>query len=263
MAKLTLKENDMWYVLQTLTGKEEELIRMIKKIVPCDLYSDCFVTYYERIWRKQGKSVVHVERLFPGYVFIISDTPESLFFHLKNVPAMSKMISDGNFTFLTLEKHEELFLQDMLGENRIVHLSYVKVNRKGIVNAASLPLSKYMTQIQRFQLKKRYVILKLQLGGVDKTVVLGIIVNEDIQQEIEYGKVEIPIKMPNRYKASQLDEKETLAVGDHVKVISGSLENMTGVIWKVKKNTVEVGVRLFGQDMAIEMPRENICKSFL
>ena len=34
MAKLTLKENDMWYVLQTLTGKEEELIRMIKKIVP-------------------------------------------------------------------------------------------------------------------------------------------------------------------------------------------------------------------------------------
>ena len=37
----------MWYVLQTLTGKEEELVRMIKKIVPCELYSDCFVAYYE------------------------------------------------------------------------------------------------------------------------------------------------------------------------------------------------------------------------
>lgn len=253
----------MWYVLQTLTGKEEELTRMIKKIVPCELYSDCFVAYYERVWRKQGKSIVHIERLFPGYVFIVSDKPQELFLRLKSVPAMSKLISDGSFTFLALETEEEMFFEDMLGEERIVHLSYVRANRNGKVDIVSQPLKKYVSQIVRYQLKKRYVILSLKIMGIEKTVALGIILDEDIRQEIMYGKVETPRTMPKVYLASKPAEEELLKIGDHVKVISGSLENMTGVIWKLKKNTVEIGVRLFDQDMAMEVPRENICKSFL
>ena len=253
----------MWYVLQTLTGKEEELTRMIKIIVPCELYSDCFVAYYERVWRKQGKSIVHIERLFPGYAFIISDKPQELFLQLKSVPAMSKLISDGSFTFLALETEEEIFLEDMLGEERIVHLSYVRANSNGKVDIVSQPLKKYVSQIVRYQLKKRYVILSLKIMGVEKTVALGIILDEDIRQEIMYGKVETPRTMPKVYLASKPAEEELLKIGDHVKVISGSLENMTGVIWKLKKNTVEIGVRLFDQDMAMEVPRENICKSFL
>lgn len=253
----------MWCVLQTLTGKEEDLVRMIKKIVPVEVYSDCFVAYYERIWRKQGKSQVHVERLFPGYIFVITDNPQQLFLQLKDVPAMSKLMSDGSFAFLSLEKEEEDFFQDILGEKRIVQLSYVKTNGKGNVHIASDPLSKYRSQVLRYQLKKRYVIIRLQMLGKEKTVALGIILDEDIQQEIMYGKVENPVVMPKKYSLPELEEAETLAVGDHIKVISGTLENMTGVIWKVKKNTVEIGVRLFGQDMAMEIPRENICKSFL
>ncbi len=54
----------MWYVLQTITGREEELVHYIEEIVPKELYTDCFVAYYERVWRKQQESVVHVERLF-------------------------------------------------------------------------------------------------------------------------------------------------------------------------------------------------------
>ncbi len=253
----------MWYVLQTLTGKEEELVRMIKKIVPCELYSDCFVAYYERVWRKQGKSVIHIERLFPGYVFVITDKTEELFWQLKNVPAMTKLISDGSFTFLPLEEEEEMFLQDMLGEKRIIQLSYVKVHGRDNVEVISHPLKKYKDQVMRYQLKKRYVIIKLKMLGRDKTAALGLILDEDIRQEIKYGKVEMPQSKPKEYTLPEQQEKDILAIGDHVKVVSGTLENMTGVIWKVKKNTVDVGVRLFGQDIAMEIPRENICKSFL
>ena len=96
----------MWYVLQTMTGREEELVHYIEEIVPKELYTDCFVAYYERVWRKQQESVVHVERLFPGYVFIVSDTPKELYLCLKKVPAMSKMIADGNFDFLCIEEED-------------------------------------------------------------------------------------------------------------------------------------------------------------
>ena len=49
-------------------------------------------------------------------------------------------------------------------------------------------------------------------------------------------------------------------MGDQVTVLSGTFEHMSGIIWKVKKNTVEIGVRLFGHDMSMEVPMESVCK---
>lgn len=252
----------MWYVVQTVTGREEELVHMIRDIIPSSLYVDCFVIYYERVWRKQQQSIVHVERLFPGYVFVVSAEPEELFLNLKKVPAMSKLIADGNHTFLSLEIDEETLFQNILGENHIIHLSYVKTDGKNHIRCIAGPLKNYMDQVVRFQLKKRYVIIRLKIMGIEKTVALGIILNEDIQQEITYGKVEIPMTMPD-YDIPRPEHSEPFAVGDQVKVISGTLENMAGVVWRVKKNTVDIGVHLFGQDMSIEVPMEDICKNFL
>lgn len=253
----------MWYVLQTMTGKEEELVCMIRKILRPDWYNDCFVAYYERIWRKQQQSLVHIERLFPGYVFIISKTPEQLFLQLKQVPAMSKLMADGEFTFLALEQEEENFFREMLETNHVVRLSYVKTNGKGRALQIAGPLKLYEEQVVRFQFKKRYAIIRLTLLGEEKTVSLGIFLDEDIRQEIAFGKIEAPLQVPEHYPVETFLEGEPLfAVGDHIKVISGAFENMSGVVWKVKKNVVEIGIRLFGQDMSVEMPVENIVPNF-
>ena len=249
----------MWYVLQTTTGREEELVQMVREIVPSSLYSECFVAYYERVWRRQQESVVHVERMFPGYAFIVSDAPKELYLRLKEVPAMSKMIADGSFNFLPIEQDEEAFFQNMLGSRHIVQLSYVELNSKGRILKVAGPLKQYVPDIVKAQYKKRYVIIRLKMMGVYKTIALGVILKEDIQQEIRYGKVETPVELPEHYQLALPDEEQTYAVGDHVNVISGEFENMSGVIWKIKKNTVEIGVHLFGQDLPMEVPIENIC----
>ena len=118
----------------------------------------------------------------------------------------------------------------------------------------------YLTQVVRYQFKKRYVIIRLKLLGEEKTTALGIILNEDVRQEIEYGKIEAPITLPPTYQAIKPETGEAFAVGDQVTVLSGTFEHMSGIIWKVKKNTVEIGVRLFGQDMSMEVPMESVCK---
>lgn len=250
----------MWYVLQTMTGDEEELVHMIRRLLPENCYTDCFVPYYERIWRKQQKSYVHVERLFPGYVFILTETPDDVFMELKRVPAMSKLLADRNFQFLSLETEEEEFLGKMLGETHIVKLSYVETNGKGKVYRVAGPLEDYLTHVVRYQFKKRYAIIRLRLLGQDKTTALGIILNEDVRQEIEYGKIEAPLMLSPIYQAPQPGEGASLMAGDRVTVLSGTFEHMSGIIWKVKKNTVEIGVRLFGQDMSMEVPLESVCK---
>lgn len=252
----------MWYVLQTMTGREEELVHYIEEIVPKELYTDCFVAYYERVWRKQQESVVHVERLFPGYVFIVSDTPKELYLCLKKVPAMSKMIADGNFDFLSIEEEEEAFFANMLKNQHIVRLSYVELDGRGRILRVCGPLKEYADSIVKAQYKKRYVIIRLKMMGSYKTVALGVILKEDIQQEIRYGKVETQLEMPEFYHAAQPEKDHGYAAGDHVSVISGSFENMSGVIWKVKKDTVEIGVHLFGQDMSMEVPVNDIRKNF-
>ena len=251
----------MWYVLQTITGREEELVYLIRKIVPPAVYEDCFVAYYERIWRKQQQSIVHVERLFPGYVFILSETPQELYQELKRVPAMSRIVADGNFYFLPLEKEEEIFFRDMLAKDHIIHLSYIETNGKGRVYRISGPLKSYADRVQKYQFKKRYAIIRLRLLGVEKTVALGILLNEDIQKEIQYGKVEIPLEMPEVYEVTKPEAEQEIAAGDHVTVISGALAGMQGVAWKIKKSTVEIGIRLFDQDMAMEVPIEFISKT--
>ena len=175
---------------------------------------------------------------------------------------MSKMIADGEFTFLPIEQEEETFLDNMLRADHIVRLSYVAMDGKGRVYRILGPLEEYASQVVRYQFKKRYVIIRLRLLGEEKTVALGIILNEDIQREILYGKVETPFKMPEYYQLPQGREERPFAVGDHVKVTSGPLENMPGVIWKIKKSTVEIGVRLFGQDMPMEVPVGSVVTNF-
>ena len=187
-----------WYVLQTRTGEEEKLVEMIRRIVPRHLYGECFVIYHEQLWRRQQKNLVQVRRAFPGYVFITSREPEALFFCLKKLPAMVKMMAHDDDFFLPVEAEEEAFLKQMMNEQHVIGLSYLETDGKGKILQVSGPLSSCVSQIVRCRFGKRYVIVRLQLLGKEKEVLLGIILKEDISQEIRYGRVEAPVKFAER-----------------------------------------------------------------
>ena len=55
-----------WYVIQTYTGREEQLVEMIRRIVPRNCCGECFVIYSEQLRHRQQENQVHVLRLFPG-----------------------------------------------------------------------------------------------------------------------------------------------------------------------------------------------------
>ena len=191
-----------WYVLQTRTGEEERLTELIRKIVPENLYGECFVVYQEQLRRRKQKNFIHVRRVFPGYVFITSREPEELFLCLKQVPAMSKMMADDEFFFLSVEREEAEFLKQIMDEDHVICLSYLETDGKGKIRQVSGPLKDCMSQIVRFQYGKRYVLVHLKLLGEEKTVLMGIVLKEDMCQGVEYGRVEAPGKAPGRYEAA-------------------------------------------------------------
>ena len=60
----------MWNVIQVVTGKEEETKNVIEKEQGREFFKDCFYIRRERVWRRDGQCIVHLETMFPGYLFL-------------------------------------------------------------------------------------------------------------------------------------------------------------------------------------------------
>ena len=258
-----------WYVIQTYTGREEKLIEMIRRIVPGDLYGECFVVYHEQLRSRGKENQIHIERSFPGYAFITSEQPEQLFLHLRRVPAMSKMMTAGEFYFTPLEETEAGFLSRILDADHIVRLSYAATDGRDHVTYVSGPLAGCGERILEYQFRKRYAAVRLYLAGQEKTVRLGIILNDDIHREITYGKVESPaatLECAERI-AGLLASKKAAATantcfpGDTVVVIDGAFEGVLAKVCEVKSGSVRLHVHLFDRDLLAEIPADSVRKT--
>ena len=69
----------MWYVIQVKNGQENLTCQLIQTIITDDTLIECFFPQRERMRKIDGKWNVIKEKLFPGYVFIVTDNPERLF----------------------------------------------------------------------------------------------------------------------------------------------------------------------------------------
>ena len=86
-----------------------------------------------------------MERLFPTVCIYSHRYAGRCIYGTETCSAMSKLLADGNFHFLSLEEEEAEFFRRMLGETHIVRLSYVETNGKGKVFRVSGPLEDYLT----------------------------------------------------------------------------------------------------------------------
>ena len=240
-----------WYVLQTMTGEEEKLVTMIRKMLPSDLYDECFVLYCEQLWRRHEGAFVHVARAFPGYVFITAERPDKLYLELKRVPAMSRLIAGDNLYFLAIEPEEAAFLNQIMNENHVIGLSYLSTDGHGHVRQTAGPLRSCLKQVVRYNYRRRSAVIRLSLAGSEKQIPLGIILPEDIRRQLRYGKVEAPIVVPERYQVQ---------AGDQVTVMSGDLAGMCGTVSKTKKHTVRLNIHFLGQRLDIEVEAGDVKK---
>ena len=181
----------MWYVIQTITGKEQELVDTIKQVMTYERkkYQHCFAIYQECAYRTHGVLEFHIEPLFPSYVFAETDTPEEFFLELKRVPRMSKLLG-AEGCFWSIHKEEEIFLCDMLEESKrkterknlgkdsefpyLICPSLVQADEDGQVIKAEGILGRYMDKIVKQRLRKRSVIIEIPFCGKKRRVRLAI-----------------------------------------------------------------------------------------
>lgn len=251
----------LWYAVQTYTGREGKLAEMIRRIVPKECVGECFVPYFEQMhcWHQQNQ--IRVLRLFPGYLFLSTDDIGGLFQWLKMVPSMTKVLTAGAFEFVPMEDGETEFLLQMMDADRIVRLSYVATDGNNRVSFLSGPLEKCRDRIENYQFHKRFARVRLRIAGQEKTARVGIILNDDVRREIAYGKVEAPVRIPEKYEIPSFKETSAgLAQGDRVAVIDGAFEGNVAVISRVKSSGVQIAVHMFGRDILAEVPAGSVRK---
>lgn len=172
----------MWYVIQTVTGKEEELMLLIRFLLSQEDFKNCFAIHAEWMKRLGGEWLVQTKSLFPGYVFMETEKPDRIFMELKSVPRFSRLLGNGKNEFVPVKKEEERFLRKLTNTevntkipvHPVIKLTTVETKKDGGIILKEGALSLFQKEIVKINLHKRYAVVKTGLLGEERSLVFGI-----------------------------------------------------------------------------------------
>ena len=158
----------MWYVIQVPTGQEEQIIEEAKKYEVTEFLTELFTPRWENQKKIQGEWKELTGVIFPGYLFVITETPEAL----KRIPRLTKLLGTGEkWTPLS---EEDIFLLELLsGRERILRMSrgYQKDGRIYVMEG---PLKGLEHLISRIDRHKRTAWLRVKLLGEERQLRAGL-----------------------------------------------------------------------------------------
>ena len=171
----------MWYVIQTSTGKEEKIRQECEARISKEILSHCVLPLYEEKIRYKGQWHIQKKKLFPGYLFLVSDNLDELYEQLKKINAMTKLLGAGD-DIIPLTQNEIDFLLRFAGDEELVKMSQgIIIGDK--VTILSGPLKGMESTIQKIDRHKRKAWLNLEMFGRQQLVEVGVEIVKKIAAE--------------------------------------------------------------------------------
>lgn len=170
----------VYYVIQVAPGKEIETEKHIMERVPKELYASCFHPVRHVRKKFRGKWRDRYEKLLPGYVFINSEAVEKLYFGLRRIPMMTKLLGWEEEFIIALDEQEKDWLEKMISADQTgrvngeVPLSQIEVNEENEVKILSGPLKNMSGMVKKINLHRRIAEVEVEFMGRMVTVHLGI-----------------------------------------------------------------------------------------
>ena len=154
-------------------GLEAERQAAAQSVKP--LVEACIIPLKEREKKFHGSWHLVTERVYPGYLFLKTEEAEQLFFQLKQIPKLTKLLGDAELTFDSLTDEEAAFVENLGGAGHVVQLSPVAVDKDGNVTVLGGELRKYEDRIKKIDLHKRIAVVRTTIGETEKEIYLGIV----------------------------------------------------------------------------------------
>lgn len=169
-----------WYVMRTSPGREEEALELIGRTVDRRLWEQCRILRKKKLFRVDGRLILNVESMFPGYIFVKTEDPEQLQIELEKSREYPKLVGEnisfGKNGLIPVETEDLAFLKSICGENlqRTMELSPVEVDADGNITHVAGVLKAYERRIVRKRLRKRYVLAEVPLFHRKERILFGV-----------------------------------------------------------------------------------------
>lgn len=162
----------MWYVIQVRTGSEENIRLQCEANIPKEVMERCFIPYYEERRKIRGEWITVKRILFPGYVFLITEEIDALYYQLKKVIGLTRLLGTGE-EIIPLTEKETDFLCRFGGEDQVVAMSEGIIEQSRI-RILSGPLMGMEGQIKKIDRHKRKAWIEVEMFGRIQRVEVGL-----------------------------------------------------------------------------------------
>lgn len=274
----------MWYVIQTISGKEHEVCIWINTYVNKNFFNRCFVPLYEDVWRKDGIGHISIKKMFSGYLFLETSSPEMVYDALKKIPQMTILLAaeeKAGRVFLPIHKDEEVFFDSILSDG-LMKVSYIHMGRNGKISRVIGPLQSHQEHIIRLDFPHRRAIVNIPILGETRRLKFGLWL--DIDPKLPWIEEEKQKRIRDNWKDgicsenswdwrawkqhSKEKQKEKMKdevtygykVGEYVINTTGIYGDTPLEVVEIRpgKNRIVVNVLMFGYMTRVEMGMEEI-----
>lgn len=173
VAEHTLRRVYMWYAVQVETGREETVREYFHRLVDRSVYNEIFVIRFNRMKKFYGKWHKESSVMFPGYIFIDTDTPEPAYEELKKVPVFTSLLGRDKQYFVPIERSKEELFRSMLDDNHEIAISTGLIEGDKVIITDG-PLAGKEAMIKKINRHKRIAILNVTMFGESVGVTVGL-----------------------------------------------------------------------------------------
>lgn len=161
------------YVIQVAGGREMTAVDMVNRVAQ-DVCTECFAPRVEVMRKKRGVWVRLKERLFPGYVFVETRSPEELRDRLRSTPLFTKLLASAGDVFVPLTREEVTWLKAHVdAETHVMGMSEGVIEGDHVV-VTSGPLRGQEAKITKVDRHKRLAWMDMDMFGRHKTIRVGL-----------------------------------------------------------------------------------------
>lgn len=165
----------MWYVVQTVVGRERATAKLITNTVPQDVLQECFNPEFETEIKVRGAWVLVHKSMLPGYLIAVAADPRALDGALRSLTCFARVVKQGGeYVPLT---NDEAALIDTFTEpgNRVVPMSRGFKDGDAVVIQKG-PLVGHQARIVKVDRHKSMAMIEFDLCGRSVTARLGLCV---------------------------------------------------------------------------------------
>lgn len=172
---------EKWYVLSTISGKEQEALELLKQAVSPALWKECKIPKKTKVFRSGGILHLIEEVMFPGYLFIKTDAPALLEDNLQKARKFPQFIGSAKEMITPVEDKDLHFLKAVCGDDlgQVMGVTKIVLDNENKMIGADGVLEQYQSQIVKLNLHKRYALVEVELFNRKQTILFGVRLERD------------------------------------------------------------------------------------